>query len=167
MVCSLTYRWSENEARDAAHREVSPPNDRVHGEAEVPSTTHRVIGGHIVKLRNKANCPGCFNLWMGLMENMLEVQVRRFVTWLCSSGLGLFCGFPACLRRDWEVETARNRRASVRPRPGHVDGTPSALRAGNRRVGGRLEPSSDLSRSGFPANAESLALIPACGRSPG
>jgi hypothetical protein len=45
-----------------------------------------------VKLPNKANFPWCLNLRIGLMDKVLEVEVRQCVTWLRFAKMASFLG---------------------------------------------------------------------------
>jgi hypothetical protein len=42
-------------------------------------------------LQNEANFPRCWRLWIDLMDNVLEVLVRQFVTWLRLLRIGFVC----------------------------------------------------------------------------
>jgi hypothetical protein len=46
-----------------------------------------------IKLQNEANFPGCWRMWMGFMDRVLEVKVRQFVTWLRFAGMASFGGY--------------------------------------------------------------------------
>ena len=40
------------------------------------------------KLQNEANFPECLTVWIALVDNVLAIMVRRFVTWLRFAGIG-------------------------------------------------------------------------------
>ena len=55
-----------------------------------------------VILQNEANFLECFNLWIGLRDKKLEVQVCHFVTWLRFAKIGFVCGVVAPLSSSRE-----------------------------------------------------------------
>jgi hypothetical protein len=43
-------------------------------------------------LRNEANFSECWTMWIGFMDNVLAVEVRRFVAWLRLFKIGFVWG---------------------------------------------------------------------------
>ena len=60
-----------------------PPSESGRGEGVPPG---------YVKLPNKANFSECWTMWISLRDNVLEVQVCHFVTWLCFAKIGFVLG---------------------------------------------------------------------------
>jgi hypothetical protein len=59
-------------------------------------------------LPNEANVLEWVRLWIMLMDKVLAVRVRQFVTWLRSAGIGFVLGVLGALGWGLDAETAQS-----------------------------------------------------------